>query len=230
MRIAIPLLLTLGAAALPASAQFSPWYIGAAFGESKTNSELVADREDTIRNSGQATNVRSSFDDKGSAGKLWVGYRINDTFALEGHYTSLGKTTIETRFNVPQGFTGSAAGFTDREVKGYGIDFVASVPLWQRLSLFGKAGLFRSDVKTDVRLEGDARFADNEPGNTRNVKSRENNFKFGAGLQWAFSDRLSARLEWERVNGVGEHASLTASNPSLQADVDSWWLGVQWRF
>jgi OmpA-OmpF porin, OOP family len=232
MRNAIPLLisLALSALALPASAQLSPWYVGAAFGESKTDDALVSDREGTIRDSGEATNVRSSFDDKGGTGKLWAGYRINDRFAVEGHYTDLGKTSIETRFNVPRGFTGVAAAFTEREVKGFGIDFVANVPVWHRLSLYGKVGYFRSDVKTDVRLEGDAHFADNEPGNTRNERSRENNFKYGVGLQWAFGERVSARLEWERVNAVGKPATLTADNPTLQANVDAWWLGVQWRF
>ena len=230
MRNAIPLLLSLGALALPASAQNFPWYVGTAFGESKSDAALVTDREGTIRDSGQATNVRSSFDDKDSAGKLWVGYRISDIFSVEANYTDLGKTNIETRFNVPNGFTGSAAGFTDREVKGYGLDFVAQVPLWERLSLYGKVGLFRSEVKTDVRLEGDAHFADNEPSNTRSEKSRESNFKYGLGLQWAFSERWSARLEWERVNAVGKPATLTSDNPTLQADVDAWWLGVQFRF
>lgn len=230
MRIAIPFLLSMGALALPASAQTSPWYVGAALGESRTDSALVSDREGTIRDSGQAANVRSSFDDKDGAGKLWVGYRFTDTFSVEAHYTDLGKTNIETRFNVPNGFTGSAAAFTDREVKGYGLDLLAHFPLWQRLSVFGKVGLFRTEVKTDVRLEGDAHFADNEPGSTRNEKSRENNFKYGLGLRWAFTPCWSARLEWERVNAVGKAATLTSDNPTLQADVDAWWLGVQWRF
>ena len=230
MRMTIPLLLTLGALALPASAQKSPWYAGAAFGGAKTDSELVSDRESTIRDSGQATNVRSSFDDNDSTGKLWVGYRLSDMFSIEGHYTDLGKTNIETRFNVPSGFTGSAAAFTDRKVKGYGIDFVGYVPVWERVSLYGKVGLFRSDVKTEVRLEGDAHFADNLPGLTRSESTRENNFKYGLGVQWAFGEHVSARLEWERVNAVGKQATIQSDSATLQANVDAWWLGVQWRF
>ena len=84
-------LLAVAGATIPAAAQVS-WYAGIAGGQSKTDRELVANRESTIT---LATNISTAFDAKDTAWKAFAGLRFNPVLALElsyaERYASVGK-------------------------------------------------------------------------------------------------------------------------------------------
>lgn len=215
--------------ALPAAAQTSPWYLGAAAGQSRAASSLVTDREAAIGN-GNEPNMQTSSDLKDTAGKLFGGYRLTPHFAVEAHWTSLGKQRIENAFDVPFGQTGKGGVLTEREVEGFGLDLVAGWEAAPGFSLFGRVGAFRADVTTDTTISGDTRFADGTEGNFRSVSQNETVLKAGLGAGYAFTRNLSARLEWERFVDVGKRLTPESRGDTGEADHDAWWLGVVFRF
>lgn len=215
--------------ALPAAAQTSPWYIGAAAGQSKAASSLVTDREATI-GSGNEPNMQTSSDLKDTAGKVFGGYRLTPVFALEAHWTSLGEQRIDNAFDVPFGLTGKGGVRTEREVEGYGLDLVAGWEVAPGLSLFGRVGAFRADITTDTEIFGDTRFADGTEGNFRSASQNETVLKAGLGAEYAFTRNLAARLEWERFADVGKQLTPESRGDTGEADHDAWWLGVVFRF
>lgn len=215
--------------ALPAAAQTTPWYFGAAAGQSRAGSSLVTDREATIGN-GNEPNMRTTSDLGDAAGKLFAGYRLTSLFAVEAHWTSLGKQRIENAFDVPFGLTGRGGVLTEREVEGYGLDLVAGWEAAPALTLFGRVGALRADVTTDTTISGDTRFADGTEGSFRSVSRNETVLKAGLGAEYAFTRDLSARLEWERFVDVGKRLTPESRGDTGEADHDAWWLGVVFRF
>jgi opacity protein-like surface antigen len=215
--------------ALPAAAQVPHWYVGAAAGQSKAGSQLVSDREAAI-GGGNEPNMQTSSDLKDTAGKLWAGYRLSPNFALEAHWTSLGNQRIENTFDVPFGATGKGGVLTEREVEGWGADLLGGIEPAPGFWLFGRAGAFRAEVKTDTTISGDTRFADGTEGNFRSVKQSETVLKLGVGGEYAVNPNLVIRLEWERFLDVGKRLTPENSSNTGEADHDAVWLGVGWRF
>ena len=221
------LLLCSTLAAVPAFAQHG-WYGGLSAGQSTTDSSLVSNREATITN---AADIRTNFDDKDNAWKAMVGYRILPWLSLEANYADYGSTKMDTTFTVPGGATGFGGVVVDRKVKGFGVDAVLSAPVMgERLSVFGRIGAVRVETKADATLSGDTFFTDGEPGNTRSNKSKETVTRFGVGLDYAFTPKIAARLEWERLTDVGRKFEGGVTGTTGEADLDMWSLGVVFRF
>ena len=227
MNKAIPLLAIMALAALDAQAQSTPWYAGVAIGQAKTSGDLVSNREDTIYN---ATNLATSFDDTDTAFRAFGGYRFNEHFALEANYTDFGKQRTVTNFDVPGGITGSGSLSVDRQVQGFGLDLVGTMPVAERFSVFARLGAFYSQTKADGEIAGDIYFTDGAGGTTRHRKVSETNFSFGLGATYAFDAQWSARLEWQRVTNVGKNFGPGVSNGTGEADMDAIWLAVLYRF
>ncbi len=222
--LAVALLL---AAALPAAAQQSPWYAGLSAGQSKTNSEFITNREEAIHG---AINLQSSFDDKDSARKGTLGYRFAPWLALEANYADYGSIRSETRFQVINGATGAGSLAVDRKVKGFGADVLVTAPLGEHFGVWGRLGWFRADVKAQGLIAGDIVWSDGTPGNSRSSSATENVAKLGAGVDWHFTRQVSLRLEWERLANAGKKFAPEATGTTGEADIDSWMLGVLWRF
>lgn len=225
MRKAIPVLAIMALAALDAQAQSTPWYAGVAIGQAKTSGDLVTNREDAIHG---ATDLATSFDDTDTAFRAFGGYRFNEHFALEANYTDFGRQRTDTTFKV--GANGSGSLSVDRQVQGFGLDLVGTLPLAERFSVFARLGAFYSQTKADGEIAGDIYFTDGEGGTTRHRKYSETNFSFGLGAAYAFDAQWSARLEWQRVTDVGKDFGPGVTNGTGQADIDAVWLSVLYRF
>lgn len=221
----IPLVAAAFAVAFPAAAQNTPWYLGVGFGQSKTDANLVTNREANIN---PATDFSSSFDDKDSAWKATLGYRISELFSLEANYADLGKVTIDTRFTVPGGTPGGV--FSERKVKGYGLDLVVGTPLFERFAVFGRLGYFRAETQATATLSGDTFFADGDPRTSRTNKVNNNSTKYGVGVDWLLTKNASVRFEWDRLVDVGRKFEPGVSGATGEADMEMWSLGAIWRF
>jgi OOP family OmpA-OmpF porin len=118
----------------------------------------------------------------------------------------------------------------NRQVQGFGLDLVGSLPLAERFSAFARLGAFYSQTKADGEIAGDIYFTDGEGGTTRHRKFSETNFSFGLGAAYAFDAQWSARLEWQRVTNVGKNFGPGVTNGTGEADMDAVWLSVLYRF
>ncbi|MEO7725810.1 MAG: outer membrane beta-barrel protein [Burkholderiales bacterium] len=178
------------ASAAPAAAEFTNFYGVLSVGRAKNSVQAIAvDNYDLANGFATSTTSASS---ASNVGKIQLGYAFGKTFALEGGYNYMGKATFNTNTNL-----GSFNG--NRETSLFNLDMVGKIPLNDRFSVLGRVGGYY--WKTESQLPNAA---------TRSTtKIGENGFdiKFGAGVQYEFTDRFGMRAEYERFNGIGKSTS-----------------------
>ena len=169
---------------LGASAQDAGWYGGASLGRSgatiddaRINSSLL----------GSGFSSSAIVDDDRSTGfKAFGGYQINKNFAVEGGYFDLGKFGY-TATTVPAGTLNG-----NIKLKGLNLDLVGIVPLTEKFSVFGRAGLNYAQARDSFSGAGAVLVTNPNP------RKNDTNYKLGLGLQYALSESLAVRAEAER--------------------------------
>ena len=165
-------------------AQDSGWYGGANVGRS------AATIDDARINSslmGRGFTSSSVVDEDRSTGyKIFGGYQLNRNFAVEGGYFDLGKFGY-TATTVPAGTLNG-----NIKLKGLNLDLVGILPLTEKFSAFGRAGLAYAQTRDTFSGTGAVHVTNPNPSKS------DTNYKFGVGLQYAFTDSLAMRAEAER--------------------------------
>jgi OOP family OmpA-OmpF porin len=179
-------LMALAVIASPAvMAEQTPWYGGINAGQSKAEIDDARIRSGLQQGGFTASSI--SHDDHDTGYKIFAGYRVNRNFAVEGGYVDLGKFGF-TATTVPPGtLTG------DIKVKGLNFDVVGILPVTEKFSVFGRAGLIYAQTRDSFRGTGAVNVLNNP-----NPDKNDTNLKLGLGLQYDVSDRLGLRLEAER--------------------------------
>jgi OmpA-OmpF porin, OOP family len=202
-------LLAIGLVATPfALAADSGGYIGGSVGHSRSHYD-EARIAAAVQGPGLATTSIVS-DDRDIGFKLFGGYQFNRNFALEGGYFDLGDHSFMTT-SFPAGSLVSGI-----QVKGVNLDAVGILPLTDRFSMLGRAGV--TYHRTTATFLGSGAVAVTNP----TPKDSDFGYKFGVGLQFDLNPRFALRAEAERyrvsyaVGGKG--------------DIDLFSLGLVWRF
>ena len=160
-------------------------YIGAAIGRSRVHiDDRAAARQLTTPT--QTVNAWSS-DEKDVGFKLFAGKHINRYLAVEGGYFDMGNFTYNTR--TVQGGTLNG----DVRIRGINADLIGKLPVSQRFMLFARAGM--AYVKADTDFSG-SRVNEAAPAEHNEGKWKPH---FGVGAEMSLSQKLSLRLEAERV-------------------------------
>ena len=144
--------------------------------------------------------------DRDTGFKVFGGYQLNQNFALEGGYFDLGKFGY-TANTTP---AGSISG--DMRVRGLNLDLVGTLPLSERFSVFGRAGINYAQAKDNFSSTGAVKVINPNPS------ERGANYKLGVGLQYAITDALSVRGELERYrvkDGVGNRGHIDMASVGL---------------
>ena len=206
---------TLGLVALAAIAsQFAMadnapgWYVGANVGQSRAN---IDDARITsgLLGSGFATTSISD-DDRDTGFKLFGGYQFNKYLAVEGGYFDLGKFGFKAT-TIPPGMLSG-----DIKLRGLNLDLVGTLPITQKFSAFGRVGMNYGDARDSFTGTGAVQVLNPSPS------QRQTNYKYGVGLQYAFTEALAMRVEAERYrinDAVGN-----------KGDVDLYSVGLTYRF
>lgn len=191
-----------------AEAEDAGWYAGASIGQSMA--EIDDDRINRSLLASGFTATTISDDDKDIGYKLFGGYQFNRNFSLEGGYFDLGK----------MGFTATTtpAGTLQGNIKlnGLNVDAVGLLPLTEKFSLLGRAGLNYAEAKDSFSGTGAVGVAN------PSASKRDLNYKVGVGAQYDFTRSFGMRAEAERYrinDAVGN-----------EGDVDLLSLGVVYRF
>jgi OOP family OmpA-OmpF porin len=191
-----------------ANAIESGWYGGASIGQSRAD---IDDQRITrsLLGSGFATSSMD-VDERSAAGKIFGGYQFNRYLALEGGYFNLGKFGY-TATTTP---AGSLSG--DIRLQGLNLDLVGILPLTDKFSAFGRVGVIHAQARDNFGSTGLV----NRPASS--PRQNDTGYKFGAGVQYAFTDRLAVRGEVERYrinDAIGN-----------KGDVDMATVGLVYRF
>lgn len=189
-------------------------YVGLGLGRASTNLSEATDFAVTALTTAGYTGITSQRDESDTAFKFYGGYRFNQHFALEGGYINFGDFKARVSAAAPIAGTVTA----NWKPHGYYIDAVGIVPVNEQFSLFGKAGAIFSRL--------DARVAASAAGVAVRASADENetNLKLGVGAQYEFTRNFGVRLEYERVNNVGD------SSTTGEGDIGLWSLGLHLRF
>lgn len=140
-------------------------------------------------------------DDTDTAFRLFGGYKIptTSTFsaAIEIGYIDFGEVSILG--------TDSFFGTTrvSGSVTGFGISGVGIAEITDRLSLMGKVGMLRWDVDYKLSSSEEGSLSESESGT---------DFTFGVGAVLSLTDRVSARIEWERFEIDDDDADLLSAS------------------
>jgi len=157
-----------GALASGAALADNGWYVGGSIGQA-----YIDERVDTIQLEADSTTFR-----------IFGGYAFGDHIALEASYLDLGtfRDTVDVG-GVPVNVSADADGFS--------IAGVGRLPLSERWSLRGKAGLFFWDGQSTVNG-----ITENDPG--------DQNAFVGAGLGYDLSEKagLFLDVEYYDLDGV----------------------------
>jgi OOP family OmpA-OmpF porin len=182
----------------------SAWYMGAGIGQSRAR----IDDQRLIRSLTANGATMNSFDkDERDLGfKLFVGKQFNQYFSMEAGYFDLGK------FDFAATTSGNGALRGEAGFRGLNLDLVGQLPLTQRLSLLGRAGM--QYAKTSTHFGGNRLNAMTNP----NPSERKLGGKFGLGLEYKLSEALALRGEVERYrldDAVGNRGDVDLASLSL---------------
>jgi OOP family OmpA-OmpF porin len=202
-------LVAIAALASPfAMADDTGWYGGANVGQSRAK---IDDERITsgLRAGGLATSSIND-DDRDTGYKIFGGYQLNKNFAVEGGYFNLGKFGYKAN-TVP---AGTMSG--NIKLQGLNLDLVGILPITEKFSAFGRAGVNYAEARDSFSGTGSVRVSNPNPS------KRDTNYKFGLGVQYAFTEALAMRAEVERYrinDAVGN-----------KGDIDLVSVGLVYRF
>lgn len=154
-------------------------------------------------------------DNRGNAIALSVGLQFHPNIAVEFGYVNLGKfgaSAVGTELGVP--LSESA----DYKAKGFQATLVGIIPVSKQVDILGRIGVFRWDWNlTSTGIEGGVPFSRDETTHGTDVT-------YGIGAQYNVSKNISARLEWQRFQNVGDQPM------NGQTNIDMFSLGLVYRF
>src|SRR5260221_14003503 len=120
--------------------------------------------------------------------RLKLGYKYSRFFAVEGQLVDFGRMPSDI-FSSP-GSLASAFRST-----GFGVDTVATLPVWRSLSFYGRMGAYRGDVRNPFPPHATSLLGDSASRGTR--------LRYGLGMRYHLSRALATHAELERDSPLG---------------------------
>ncbi len=138
-----------------------------------------------------ATGLSSSTDGSGYQWRLQGGYRFNQYLAVEAGYIDFGQADYKASY---------AGGSARGKLKAGGADLVAlaSLPVNQDFSVFGKAGLVFAHVQSSLAAGAPAGLA-SDSSNSNVVRPL-----LGIGANYKLTEHLDLRADFDHVSGLGD--------------------------
>jgi OOP family OmpA-OmpF porin len=125
----------------------------------------------------------TSCDDKDTGWKVFLGYRVNRNFAVEGSYMNGGEFggTVSSIF-------GTAS--VKADATAWGIAALGIVPVSEQFELFGKLGFVRGESDADVNIGG----------TIVTVGDSGTELAYGLGAVYNITRNFGIRAEWENID------------------------------
>jgi OOP family OmpA-OmpF porin len=176
------------------------WYLGGSLGQSQADLDCTG---------------ATSCDDKDSSWKIFAGYQMSRNLAVEFGYTSLGEVTASTPSFFLPGFGTIPSANISIESSVWEVSGVGSLPVADRFSFFGRAGLYMADTDVSLRFAGPPGVVDDSDDNI--------GLTLGFGARVDLTRNLGIRAEWQRYMDV-------SAGDFDESDVDVMALSLVWRF
>ncbi len=191
---AVSMLLVSGAALAEGDTGFSVSVAGGGTRANLSESDL-----NNLLRSQNYVSPTSSVSNTDSAYRIGAGYRLSPIFALEAHYTDLGKYSSESRaLLVPNAGAGTLS--AKYKSSGYGIDALVSAPLAQSFSIYGRVGVLRAKTEANFTSSGSIFVS---PTSRLDATANTTAYSYGIGLQYDISKQIAVRAEGQRYEKLG---------------------------
>jgi hypothetical protein len=139
-----------------------------------------------------------------NAYQLKLGYKYSRFFAVEGQFNDFAR--------APDMFAGPAGMASPFRGAGFGVDTVATLPLW-RFSFYGRFGAYHGDARNPFSPYSTSLITD--PRGTR--------LRYGLGVRYDFTQSFGIVAEMERYSAL-------ASPFAGDGEADLFSIGLKWRF
>ncbi len=151
-----------------------------------------------------SSNVRAG--DSGM--RLKLGYKYSRFFSVQSEFVDFGRAPADI-------FTGPGNLASAFRSTGFGVDTVATLPVWRSFSFYGRLGAYRGETRNAFASYSTSLLGDNAARGTR--------LRYGLGMRYDFTKAFGVHAELERYSPLG---SSLAGDP--EAELIS--VGVNWRF
>lgn len=214
--IATALLGALGAAATPALAADSGFYLYGSAGQADTDRKAQVEATFTALG---ITAFTSSGDKHDTGYKLQAGWRFNRHIAIEGGYVDLGKYSFRAASTAPIVATRNGT----LKIDGWNLGIAASAPLNEQFSLIAKAGVL--NYSTEFHCTGTGVACANPDRSDSGAP-----LYYGVGAGWNFNPNWFLRAEYEVFTDVGTSFNTTGTTGTSKDDVKMGSVGVGYKF
>jgi len=140
--------------------------------------------------------------------RLKLGYKYSRYLSVESELVDFTRSPADP-FASPANL---ASAFRST---GFGIDTVATLPVWRAFSLYGRLGAYRGEPRNAFTTYSTSLLGDAAARGTR--------WRYGLGMRYDFTKAFGIHAELERYSPLG---SPLAGEP----DSDLVSVGVAWRF
>jgi opacity protein-like surface antigen len=176
-------------AACPATADSPGFYAG--FGLGQVRSDASAEDLQRKLDAAGFPGATVSIDDRKPGGKVYAGTSVNSYLALEVAYVDLNR--VRTRSTAATadvaGFVAAVTAIHPYSARGGSFTALASLPVVGGLAVFARGGGFVWHGEIDAAIPGIDTDSTRKTGLAGVV---------GAGADFAFTNQLALRAEWER--------------------------------
>ena len=138
--------------------------------------------------------------------RLKLGYRYSRYFSVESEFVDFGRAPADV-FSSP-GNLASAFRST-----GFGVDTIATLPVWRSFSFYGRLGAYRGERNAFAAYS--TSLLGENAGRTR--------WRYGLGMRYDFTKALGIHAELERYSPL-------ATPLASDGEADLFTVGVMWRF
>lgn len=198
-------------------------YVGAGGGVARFDSDIPDQIRSAYAGTGFTVDSANITDNEEGAWKIYAGWRLHRYFAVEVGYLDLGEARSSYDVGVPgQGVAQRAGRY---RLDGIELAALGMLPVGERATVFAKAGVLFSNLEYSESGTDQS----GAPASFSH-RTRQQPFLWGVGGSWQFTEALSARLEWQRVEDVGRNFALTDSGNGKFSHVDVIGLNLQWQF
>ncbi len=98
---------------------------------------------------------------------------------------------------------------------GFGVDTVATLPVWRSFSFYGRLGAYRGEARNAFAAYSTSLLGENGPRGTR--------WRYGLGMRYDFTKAFGIHAEMERYSPLG-------FDRGSEPESDLFTVGVNWRF
>lgn len=168
------------------SMEVGTMYGGVSAGQATTNC-MIYDFATYVDRTTGSPNANHEKDCDTNGWKAYGGYKVTDNFAVEGGYYSLGDS--KETLKASEGTISS-----DGSASGLGLSAVASLPVVDKLEVFGKAGLMKWQSEGTIVVTP----TNSTTSQTASAEVDGTSLLLGVGASYKITDNLGVRGEYER--------------------------------